>query len=147
MHGQNKMNITLRGIALAVAGVAIAAMLAISTALVVNTIDLHSIPTKTYRTPPTPLIVYDNCECSQVAMAVAWSLDNAPEDWRPGETKSTIARGDQNIWVSNGPGHVSIGPNFLAEGWSPEDEDRQLIWRAVQRWYRARLARELGVAP
>ena len=95
--------------------------------------------------PPIPHVAgdYDGCaDCSQLAKDLAWSLDHHPDEWSA--DGFSVTRGSVSIWIANGPRFISAGKDYLGEGWQPDLDDQDLIWRASQRWQLDNLERSIS---
>lgn len=78
---------------------------------------------------------YDGCDCAPVAKQLAWSLDHEGSEWST--DGYLLSRGSYGpvIWIANESSGLSAGPHdTMGEPWHGSDNDRALVWRAVQRW-------------
>lgn len=87
-----------------------------------------------------PIIIqgpYEQCgECSLAAQKIAASLDLQGDAW--GSNDAVLTKPGLALWVANGAQHLQVAlsrSDLLGDaGWFPTGPDRDLIWRAVQRW-------------
>jgi hypothetical protein len=80
---------------------------------------------------------YDGCaDCSQTAKDLAWSLDNEKSEWSNNGFTICKSWNEPCVWYANGSRQIEAGNNQFGSGYRPNGDDRDLIWRAVQRWLR-----------
>ena len=85
---------------------------------------------------------YDGCDCSQTAKDLAWSLDNEKSQWETDGYRLSRNWFGPVIWVANDASGLHAGPHgTYGEPWKPrDDKDKDMLWRAVQRWCAWRLS-------
>lgn len=95
-----------------------------------------------------PPAIYDHCaDCSLLARQMAWSIDKQPEKWTTDGYRLSRFDGP-SVWVANEAYGIGVGPTPITAGASQLDNksDRELLWRAYQRWLQTAVPRGASAA-